>query len=89
MNYRIYVNTKRLGKSRIGPGPYIYRSRPIYTDQIKFIQFPTFKGSFGGFAVFLDYRIHKYTKFNVFLFFAVRAIKHRFVEGGGYQDFKF
>lgn len=37
---------------------YIYKG----ADQIKFIQFPTFKGSFGGFAVFLDDRIHKYTK---------------------------
>lgn len=70
MNYRINVNTKRLGKSRI----YIYIHTPKGADQIKFFQFPTFKGSFRGFAVFLDDRIHIYTKFNVFLFFAVRAI---------------
>lgn len=41
---------------------YIKRSWPFNIWQIKFIQFPTFKGSFWGFAVFLDDRIHKYTK---------------------------
>lgn len=51
------------------------RSRPIYINtcvefynylkeptKLSFFQFPTFKGSFRGFAVFLDDRIHKYTK---------------------------
>lgn len=48
MNYRIYVNTKRLGKSRIGPGPYIY----IYTHlkeptKLSFFSFPLSKVVFG------------------------------------------
>lgn len=83
MNYRINVNTKRLGKSRIGPGPYIYIHPPKGADQIKFFQFPTFKGSFRGFAVFLDDRIHKYTKFNVFLFFGSQSNLTSFCRGWG------
>lgn len=42
--------------------------------KLSFFQFFIFEGSFWGFVVFLDDRIYKYIKFNVFFFFVVRVI---------------
>lgn len=44
MNYRINVNTKRLGKSRIGPGPYTHLKEPT---KLSFFSFPLSKVVFG------------------------------------------